>query len=105
MAILKALPGGGEETEYPEPILEMALIRKIDAAVKAAYQRGDLLNKRRALNGGLGAKCAAVAPFGFEHCMAGLCIRKTTGRPFVSRTFSGHCGREWCARLSIRVAR
>jgi len=55
---------GEEETEYPEPILEMALAHKIDDAVKAAYQRGDLLKKRRALLDDWAAYCAKPAPMG-----------------------------------------
>ncbi len=55
---------GEEETEYPEPILEMALAHKIDDAVKAAYQRGDLLKKRRALLDDWAAYCAKSAPRG-----------------------------------------
>ncbi len=55
---------GEEETDYPEPILEMALAHKIDDAVKAAYQRGDLLKKRRALMDDWAAYCAGPAPSG-----------------------------------------
>jgi len=55
---------GEEETEYPESILEMALAHKIDDAVKAAYQRGDLLKKRRALMDDWAAYCAKPAPAG-----------------------------------------
>ena len=55
---------GEEETDYPEPILEMALAHKIDDAVKAAYQRGDLLKKRRKLMDDWADYCSAPGPSG-----------------------------------------
>ena len=55
---------GEEETDYPEAILEMALAHKIDDAVKAAYQRGDLLKKRRGLLDDWAAYCAKPGPAG-----------------------------------------
>jgi hypothetical protein len=42
----------------------MALAHKIDDAVKAAYQRGDLLKKRRALLDDWAAYCGKPAPEG-----------------------------------------
>tara|TARA_R110002072_G_C7890920_1_gene528811 strand:+ start:157 stop:1422 length:1266 start_codon:yes stop_codon:yes gene_type:complete len=55
---------GEEETEYPSAILEMALAHKIEDAVKASYQRGDLLKKRRALMDDWAAYCAEPSPDG-----------------------------------------
>jgi integrase len=55
---------GEEETDYPEAILEMALAHKIDDAVKAAYQRGELLKKRRALLDDWALYCSTPGPAG-----------------------------------------
>jgi integrase len=38
-----------ETTNYPNAVIEMALSHKVGNAVEAAYMRGDLFNKRRAL--------------------------------------------------------
>ena len=38
-----------ETTEYSGDVVEMALAHKIQNDVEAAYRRGDLLEKRRAL--------------------------------------------------------
>tara|TARA_R110002072_G_scaffold67279_1_gene165362 strand:- start:487 stop:1731 length:1245 start_codon:yes stop_codon:yes gene_type:complete len=55
---------GEEETEYPDAILEMALAHKIEDAVKASYQRGDLLKKRRALMDDWARYCSKPGPKG-----------------------------------------
>ncbi len=67
---------GEEETEYPEPILEMALAHKIDDAVKAAYQRGDLLKKRRALLDDWAVYCGTPGPKGDLVKLKALANRK-----------------------------
>jgi integrase len=38
-----------EETHYPRDVAEMALAHVVSDATEAAYRRGDLLEKRRAL--------------------------------------------------------
>ena len=38
-----------EETHYPNHVAEMALAHEIGSAVEAAYRRGDLIEKRKAL--------------------------------------------------------
>lgn len=38
-----------EETHYPNIVAEQALAHTVGNAVEAAYRRGDLLDKRRAL--------------------------------------------------------
>jgi integrase len=40
---------GAERTNYPSSMIEMALAHKIGSEVEAAYRRGDMLEKRRAL--------------------------------------------------------
>ena len=39
----------GEETAYPSEVAEMALAHTVGNAVEAAYRRGDLFEKRRAM--------------------------------------------------------
>ena len=39
----------GEETSYPSEVAEMALAHAVGSAVEAAYRRGDLFDKRRAM--------------------------------------------------------
>jgi integrase len=39
----------GEETSYPREVAEMALAHTVGNAVEAAYRRGDLFDKRRAM--------------------------------------------------------
>jgi hypothetical protein len=38
-----------EATDYPREVAEMSLAHAIGSAVEAAYRRGDLFDKRRAL--------------------------------------------------------
>ncbi len=38
-----------EETDYPRDVAEMALAHTVSNKVEAAYRRGDLFDKRRAL--------------------------------------------------------
>jgi integrase len=40
---------GSERTNYPSEVLEMALAHAVSDKVEAAYRRGDLFEKRRAL--------------------------------------------------------
>lgn len=40
---------GAELTDYPSEVLEMALAHKVANSVEAAYRRGDLFDKRKAL--------------------------------------------------------
>jgi integrase len=39
----------GEETSYPREVAEMALAHTVGNAVEAAYRRGDLFEKRKAM--------------------------------------------------------
>jgi hypothetical protein len=39
----------GEETHYPNHVVEMAPAHAVGNGVEAAYRRGDLFEKRRAL--------------------------------------------------------
>ena len=38
-----------ERTEYPGDMAEIALAHRISSAVEAAYRRGDMVEKRRAM--------------------------------------------------------
>ena len=40
---------GGDETDFPRDLLELALAHTLDSKVEAAYRRSDALEKRRAL--------------------------------------------------------
>ncbi len=51
-----------EHTDYPREIAEMALAHTIDSKVEAAYRRGDLLAKRRALMNDWEKFCGAKLP-------------------------------------------
>lgn len=50
-----------EETHYPNIVAEMALAHTVGNAVEAAYRRGDLLEKRRALMADWAAYCTSTA--------------------------------------------
>jgi integrase len=39
----------GERTTYPRDLAEMALAHAIESKVEAAYRRGDMLERRRAM--------------------------------------------------------
>jgi integrase len=47
-----------EKTHYPNHVVEMALAHAIPSAVEAAYRRGDLFEKRRALMNDWASYCA-----------------------------------------------
>jgi len=49
-----------ETTSYPRDVAEMALAHTIENKSEAAYRRGDLIEKRRALMSDWAAHCAAV---------------------------------------------
>lgn len=49
-----------EETHYPNIVAEMALAHTVDNAVEAAYRRGDLLEKRRALMADWATYCTST---------------------------------------------
>jgi integrase len=49
-----------ESTSYPRDVAEMALAHAIEDKSEAAYRRGDLIEKRRALMSDWAAHCAAV---------------------------------------------
>lgn len=51
-----------EETDYPNHVVEMALAHEIEDEVEAAYRRGDLLDKRRALMDDWAMFCASAVP-------------------------------------------
>jgi integrase len=51
-----------EHTDYPREIAEMALAHTIDSKVEAAYRRGDLLAKRRALMADWEKFCGTTKP-------------------------------------------
>lgn len=55
---------GGEATNFPHDILEAALAHKRKDRVHAAYQRGDLLDKRRKLMDAWAGYCARPATAG-----------------------------------------
>ena len=50
----------GETTAYPREVIEHALAHQLADASEAAYQRGDLLNKRRALMQDWSLFCTSV---------------------------------------------
>jgi integrase len=50
-----------ESTDYPNHVVEMALAHAIDSKVEAAYRRGDLFEKRRALMDEWAAYIGALA--------------------------------------------
>ena len=49
-----------EATAYPRDVAEMALAHTIEDKSEAAYRRGDLIEKRRALMSDWASYCAAV---------------------------------------------
>jgi len=51
-----------ETTAYPREVAEAALAHTLRDKVEAAYRRGDLLDKRRALMAAWAEHCACVAP-------------------------------------------
>jgi integrase len=51
-----------EQTSFPGVVIDMALAHKISDKVRAAYQRGDLFNKRRQLMEAWADFCMAAAP-------------------------------------------
>ncbi|EPG5111124.1 tyrosine-type recombinase/integrase, partial [Pseudomonas aeruginosa] len=51
-----------EETDHQREVCEMALAHTLNNRVEAAYNRGDLLDKRRALMKDWGGFLAANAP-------------------------------------------
>jgi len=53
-----------ERTNYPNHVVEMALAHTISSAVEAAYRRGDLFDKRRALMDAWADFCASPATKG-----------------------------------------
>jgi integrase len=70
LAVLKRMDRGGltahgfrssfrdwtaESTNFPREVTETALAHTVGDKVEAAYRRGDLFQKRRQLNGGVGA--------------------------------------------------
>jgi len=50
----------GESTAHPREVIEHALAHQLKDKAEAAYQRGDLLQKRRALMADWGCYCATV---------------------------------------------
>ena len=52
----------GEQTAYPREVIEHALAHQLADAAEAAYQRGDLLRKRRALMEDWATFCATPRP-------------------------------------------
>jgi integrase len=51
-----------ERTDFPSEVVEMALAHTIGSAVEAAYRRGDLFDKRRALMEEWGTYCGKGEP-------------------------------------------
>jgi integrase len=49
-----------KRTNFPREVAEMALAHVVDDTVEAAYQRGDLLQKRRQLMEAWARFCAAI---------------------------------------------
>ena len=49
-----------ERTDFPTEVAEMALAHVVGDKVEAAYRRGDLFQKRRALAQAWAAYCAGV---------------------------------------------
>ncbi len=52
----------GEQTAYPREVIEHALAHQLADESEAAYQRGDLLRKRRALMDDWAAYCSTPRP-------------------------------------------
>jgi integrase len=52
----------GETTPFPVQVVDMALAHKIPDKVRAAYQRGDLFNKRRQLMEAWANYCGSKVP-------------------------------------------
>ena len=52
----------GEQSSYPREVIEHALAHQLADAAEAAYQRGDLLRKRRALMDDWARYCATERP-------------------------------------------
>ena len=52
----------GETTAYPREVIEHALAHQLADAAEAAYQRGDLLRKRRALMDDWSTYCSTPRP-------------------------------------------
>jgi integrase len=59
-----------EQTNVPREIAELSLAHKISTAAEAAYQRSDLLDKRRRLMDAWGAFCSAPESAGREKVIA-----------------------------------
>jgi integrase len=53
-----------EATSYPRDVAEMALAHQIEDKSEAAYRRGDLIEKRKALMSDWAAYCSKVAVIG-----------------------------------------
>jgi integrase len=53
-----------ERTNFPRELAEAALAHVLDDKTESAYQRGDLLEKRRRLMDAWGEFCAKPAPAG-----------------------------------------
>lgn len=53
-----------EQTNYPREICEQALAHTVGSAVERAYQRGDVIDKRRRLMDDWAGYCARVQPTG-----------------------------------------
>jgi integrase len=51
---------GGERTNHPREVLEMALAHTLDSRTEAAYARGDLFEKRRRLMDEWARFCAVM---------------------------------------------
>lgn len=52
----------GETTAYPREVIEHALAHQLKDKAEAAYQRGDLLDKRRSLMKSWAEYCSKIAP-------------------------------------------
>ncbi|GMU47725.1 MAG: hypothetical protein AMXMBFR26_25070 [Porticoccaceae bacterium] len=55
-----------EQTRYPREVCELALAHRIGSDVEHAYQRADLVEKRRQLMDGWARHCDGLAPAGGE---------------------------------------
>ena len=62
----------GETTNHANHVVEMALAHKVGNAVEAAYRRGDLFEKRRALMSEWAAFCEAPASCGGGRVMEAI---------------------------------
>ena len=60
-----------EHTNAPRELAETALAHALRDKVEAAYQRGDLMEKRRRLMSDWAAFCASPAPQGAKGCRSG----------------------------------